>query len=117
MSSGILKDLAIEDPDTKKKQEKDARAEEALIEEGAAAKALLSNGDASSESESASVTVKPDSSTDGKSTDGKADVVERKAPRKLIEDEKRATGRISGDVWRMYFDGEPASRVRASVEV
>ena len=105
MSSGILKDLALEDPDAKKKKDADALAEEALIEEGAAAKALLANGSTSSESETSSVTVKPDSFIDGKSTDGKpdADAVERKAPRKLIEDEKRATGRISKDVWWMYI--------------
>jgi hypothetical protein len=27
----------------------------------------------------------------------------KKAPRKLIEDEKRSTGRISWDVWMTYF--------------
>jgi len=93
----------MEDPDSKKTP---ATLDELTIEEGAAAKALLvSSSSSSSESESSSVTVKPDSSADGKSNDGKVDV-ERKAPRKLIEDEKRATGRISKDIWMMYFKGE-----------
>lgn len=97
----------MEDPDSKKAP---PASEEPTIEDGAAAKALISSS--SSESESSSVTIKPDSSSssaDGKSNDGKPDV-ERKAPRKLIEDEKRATGRISKDIWMMYFKGE--SRVR-----
>jgi hypothetical protein len=29
--------------------------------------------------------------------------IKHKAPRKLVEDEKRATGRIAWDVWRTYF--------------
>ncbi|KAG2142476.1 multidrug resistance-associated ABC transporter [Suillus clintonianus] len=29
-------------------------------------------------------------------------IVERKAPRKLVEDEKRAVGRVSRDVWELY---------------
>lgn len=93
----------MEDPDSKTTSTATTPSDEPTIEEGAAAKALIASS--SSESESSSVTVKPDSSSssaDGKSNDGKP-AVEKKAPRKLVEDEKRATGRISKDIWIMYF--------------
>jgi hypothetical protein len=37
------------------------------------------------------------------SSDSDSDAKKAKAPRKLIEDEKRATGRIAWAVWRTYF--------------
>lgn len=38
--------------------------------------------------------------------------VKNKPPRKLIEDERRATGRISSDVWKTYLTVCPPLRPR-----
>ncbi|KZT35927.1 hypothetical protein SISSUDRAFT_1064088 [Sistotremastrum suecicum HHB10207 ss-3] len=49
---------------------------------------------------SASSTIAAPSESAAKSSEAKT---ERKAPRKLIEEEKRAVGRISKDIWLTYF--------------
>lgn len=53
-------------------------------------------------SETSSIT--GDGSEDAAATlSGSTLELKRKTPRKLIEDERRATGRISWDVWRTYL--------------
>ena len=43
------------------------------------------------------------SSTTAPAPEPESDKVEKKAPRKLIEEEKRAVGRISKDIWMTYI--------------
>lgn len=51
------------------------------------------------------------------SSESDSDAKKAKAPRKLIEDEKRATGRIAWAVWRTYFTVSPIQNEMSRAEM
>ncbi|KAK4686614.1 hypothetical protein P7C73_g3512, partial [Tremellales sp. Uapishka_1] len=100
---GLMGEL---DAEEKTKEEKEDEREEKAIEELAKSKpghksiVSIANTDASgSNSETSSLASGDEEETATESVDD----VKAKAPRKLIEDEKRARGRIAWAVWKTYF--------------
>ncbi|KAL1411123.1 hypothetical protein Q8F55_002073 [Vanrija albida] len=107
VEGGLMQELEAEDPESKPTEGE--QLEEKTIEETIGSKALhksvvsLSGAAGGSEPGSETSSIAP---TDEVSTlvgSSTPEVVKAKAPRKLIEDEKRVRGRIAWPVWKLYL--------------
>ena len=97
-----MAELEIEDFKAKEVDETEARKEK-LVEDGKLANKSLVNVVAAMTSEPSSETssIAPEDEATLMSSD--PDLKKIRTPRKLMEDEKRAKGRIAWPVWRTYF--------------
>ncbi|KAF8518400.1 multidrug resistance-associated ABC transporter [Hysterangium stoloniferum] len=86
-SSGVIDTLISDNAESKELKAAPAEVNDTEIE-----MALEGNGDDSETSSTVATTTADDTKA----------VEKRKAPRKLIEEEKRAVGRISREVWKVY---------------
>ncbi|WOO81435.1 ATP-dependent bile acid permease [Vanrija pseudolonga] len=106
VEGGLMAELDAEDPESKPTEGE--KLEEKTIEETIGAKLVhksvvsLSGAAVGSEpgSETSSIAPTDENNTLVGST---PEVAKPKAPRKLIEDEKRVRGRIAWPVWKLYF--------------
>ena len=94
-SSGVLKTLIQSEHAAEEKEDTTAKKDEEIVIEDAAENIIHQESAVDSEASSTAVAT----TTGG---DAKPDR-KQKAPRKLIEEEKRAVGRIGKDIWAAYF--------------
>lgn len=97
-SSGVMATLVQADDGGVKETEEQDAVEEAVIEQ------TPPESSESSEELTDAEPMSDTSSTAAAFTDVDAKSVEKKAPRKLIEEEKRAVGRIRKEIWLTYID-------------
>lgn len=90
-SSGVIDGLI---QSNKTPTDKEPQAEDEKVTDSEMAKVLGKEIEPGSESSS---TVAPTTDEDGKA------VLAKRKPRKLIEEEARAVGRIGADIWKTYF--------------
>jgi hypothetical protein len=103
VAGGLMFELDAEE--TKTKSDEPNKHEENSVEEVAVKpnhKSVISlSGAANSEPASETSSIAPEGEDTLTSSD--AVLIKARTPRKLIEDEKRAKGRIAWPVWRAYF--------------
>lgn len=101
--AGLVQSEQIDDDDDKAK---DQTHEEKLIDD---LSSKPSSSSSSTKDPSDDVSTSPDSETESTlaastvTATSETKALEKKAPRKLIEEEKRAVGRIGKDIWIAYF--------------
>ncbi len=103
VAGGLMAELDAEDLGAKPTESE--KKKETIVEETAmkpANKSLVNlTGAVNPEPESETSSIAPEDEDTLANSD--ADLKKSRAPRKLIEDEKRAKGRIAWPVWRTYF--------------
>ncbi|ODO00841.1 ATP-binding cassette transporter [Cryptococcus wingfieldii CBS 7118] len=103
VATGLLEELEDEDSQakfTEAEQQERSAVEEAALKPAHKSVVSLSGTGNPSEPTSETSSLAPE---DEVTLVGSAQETKSKPPRKLIEDEKRARGRIAADVWKTYF--------------
>ena len=102
IACGLMSELDKEDAKSPTVEKKEEQALEDKFKPGH--KSIISLSQAGmSEPNSETSSIAPEDETLVSSGDSTHSDTKQKAPRKLIEDEKRATGRIAWPVWKLYL--------------